>query len=103
MLTPWRQHRAQVFHELVGEHFAGRQRELDTLANYVEVLAAGSAVEQARRTLRSVFSIVEEPPLFVYGPGGIGKSTLVAKFVLDHVHQPGVARFPLRACEHRFC
>jgi hypothetical protein len=82
------------FHDLVGDHFAGRQRELDVLANYVEVLDAGSTVEQVKRTLRSVLSIVDQPPLFVYGPGGIGKSTLIAKFVLDHVHQQNVARFP---------
>ena len=82
------------FYELVGDHFSGRQRELNVLSDYVDVLKASSTVEALRRKVRAVLSIVDEPPLFVYGPGGIGKSTLVAKFILDHMDQPGVARFP---------
>lgn len=83
-----------AFHDLVGEYFAGRTTELAALADYVDVRDASGAVEYVTRTIRSVLSIVEEPPLFISGPGGIGKSTLIAKFILDHVDDASVPRFP---------
>ena len=46
------------------------------------------------RAFENVFSIVESPPLFVLGPGGSGKSTLIGKFVLDHAETASHAQFP---------
>ncbi len=61
----------------------GRARELDKLHDYVGLSeqradAPGPAVPPA-------------PPLVVHGPGGMGKSTLLANFLLDsvHDHTPG--------------
>ncbi|HTV01058.1 MAG TPA: serine protease [Luteitalea sp.] len=82
------------FRDLVGDYFAGRQRELAVLSDYVGVRAASGAAAAAWRAVRQVLSITAEPPLFVYGPGGIGKSTLIAKFVLDHVDRSDVPQFP---------
>src|SRR5204863_852857 len=50
---------------LTGSNFFGRKTELAALANYV---AAGDDTQK---------------PMLVFGPGGMGKSSLIAKFVLD--------------------
>jgi cellulose synthase operon protein C len=82
------------FRSLVGDHFAGRVAELATLSDYVGVLEASSLSEKLVRAFENVFSIKERPPLFVVGPGGSGKSTLIAKFILDHAETAAHAQFP---------
>lgn len=72
------------FHHLVGEHFRGRAAELQTLRDYVGVLPADSVYQSVRRSIENIFSLHEKPPLLIHGPGGMGKSTLVAKFILEH-------------------
>jgi tetratricopeptide (TPR) repeat protein len=57
---------------LVGTHFQGRTTELAALRAYIDD-------NGARR-----------PPLLIFGAGGMGKSALVAKFILD-----SVGRLPL--------
>ena len=57
---------------LAGRGFVGRQRELGQLDDYV---FAGSP---------------PPAPLFVFGPGGVGKSTLLARFILDRVEPRNV-------------
>jgi cellulose synthase operon protein C len=52
---------------LVGESFVGRYTELSQLERYV--------FDPERRN----------EPLFVYGPGGVGKSTLISRFILRHI------------------
>jgi hypothetical protein len=69
---------------LVGTHFYGRENELNRLSDYVEAREASSFTEQVSRGIRSFFGEQSRPLLFIYGPGGIGKSTLLAKFILDH-------------------
>lgn len=69
----------ETFRYLVGTHFQGREKELSRLAEYVrsgEQISFGAQV-------RSLFGWRDKPILFIYGPGGIGKSTLLAKFILD--------------------
>ncbi len=77
------------FRFLVGDHFRGREAELNRLAEYVGVRESATLTEAFRRGIRKVFSFKERPPLVIYGPGGVGKSTLVAKFILDHVISQG--------------
>jgi cellulose synthase operon protein C len=48
--------------------FFGRRLELERLLGYL--------------TAPPVNSLYEKPPLFIHGPGGIGKSTLLARFIL---------------------
>jgi hypothetical protein len=80
-------------HRLAGPEFVGRDEELRRLSDHVDVLAIdrsagvlGSIAQQARRVL----NVVEESlsgarrPLFIYGPGGVGKSSLLARFILLH-------------------
>ncbi|HSV46365.1 MAG TPA: hypothetical protein VLJ58_11300 [Ramlibacter sp.] len=77
---------------LVGEHFVGRGRELSRLADYVGVLPPESVMGSAvlglgRRFARKAWrTLLDHPPLFVAGPGGVGKSSLLARFILDHMH-----------------
>jgi len=79
-----RTHLLQPFEWLAGNHFRGRQEELNRLRDYVGVYEASTYVEAASRVVRGVFSLEESPPLAIYGPGGVGKSTLLARFILDH-------------------
>lgn len=73
------------FRDLADEHFHGRKSELAQLRNYVGVLPSDSVYESLSRRVRSILSLTEKPPLLVYGPGGMGKSTLIGRFILEHV------------------
>ncbi|MCX4539558.1 ATP-binding protein [Streptomyces sp. NBC_01565] len=68
----------QPLRRLVESPFCGRAEELEQLRRYVEAPAAPP-----------------QPPLLIHGMGGTGKSTLLAKFLLDSLQPPGAgARFP---------
>src|ERR1051325_6983126 len=82
------------FRFLVGSHFRGRENELNILSDYVEVHTASTLLKSIARGIRNILSLTEKPPLLIYGPGGMGKSTLLAKFVLDHVAIDKSLRFP---------
>lgn len=73
------------FRFLVGDHFRGREAELRRLSDYVGTTEASGVGDILARGFNYVFSIREKLPLFIYGPGGVGKSTLLAKFILDNV------------------
>ncbi|MEO8379059.1 MAG: ATP-binding protein [Acidobacteriota bacterium] len=79
----------QPFERLVGAHFAGRQTELQQLSDYVGVLPPGSKWEALSRLVST-----RKAPLLIWGVGGVGKSTLVAKFILTHAKLPDADRFP---------
>jgi hypothetical protein len=57
-------------HRLADDTFVGRERELEQLADFT-------------------FGAQEQAPLFVFGPGGVGKSTLIAQFILSRVAPTG--------------
>ena len=82
-----------VFEQLA-DHFVGRAGELRQLHDYVGVLDPSSLMEGARRMLRRWFDQLEKPPMAFYAPGGAGKSTLIAKFLLDHSRVSDEQRFP---------
>jgi hypothetical protein len=69
------------FDFLAGSKFRGREAELDRLRDYV----LGRPAADAGRW---------QPPLVIYGPGGVGKSALSAKFVQDNAAKPEDERFP---------
>jgi len=70
----------QPFRQLVGEYFRGRSKELADLRKFF-------AVSQKRR------SIYQAKPLMIFGPGGVGKSTLLAKFILETVDEVRMDNF----------
>jgi|GEM_PF-2431627 len=80
--------------KLAGDCFMGRTSELSTLRNYVGVLSPDSVGQAVVQGFRKLFSLRENVPLMIYGPGGIGKSTLVGKFILEHALLPQSRRFP---------
>jgi hypothetical protein len=53
-------------HRLAGQGFVNRHHELEQLERYV-------------------FGEKPQAPLFMFGPGGVGKSTLLARFILEHL------------------
>ncbi|MFG2093371.1 ATP-binding protein [Streptomyces sp. NPDC048612] len=84
-LTLERARLLEPLERLVRSPFQGRARELAELREYVDPsggAAAAGAEPDGRRRPGPV------PPLVVHGPGGMGKTTLLAKFVLDSVHDP---------------
>jgi cellulose synthase operon protein C len=68
---------------LVGTRFRGREKELAQLAEYVSGEQTRT-VRLRRRSAGEGGAVKERLPLLVLGLGGIGKSTLLAKFILDH-------------------
>jgi cellulose synthase operon protein C len=85
---------------LVGYHFVGREPELARLEDYVALLGprklAGSALlGKGLRALRQVRrTLIDDPPLYVAGPGGVGKSSLIARFILNHLDAPEARAMP---------
>ncbi len=68
------------FRQLVGEHFRGRGDELGRLHRFLEEVQPQRSIYQSR-------------PLMVYGAGGVGKSTLLAKFILETIDEARVRNF----------
>jgi hypothetical protein len=80
------------FHRLVGDNFRGRTDELRELSEYVGVLPGGQGL--ITRVLERWMSFEQKPALVITGPGGIGKSTLLARFILDHASLTDDRRLP---------
>jgi cellulose synthase operon protein C len=70
---------------LAGSDFVGRETELAVLRRYVDQLPSMSFKERVLRASDRLYYVFSDrPPLMVYGPGGVGKSTLIARFILQH-------------------
>ena len=70
---------------LVADGFAGRATEMRELRSYVDELPSRSFREWLSRGVSSAFDVFRHrPPLVIHGPGGVGKSTLLAQFLLEH-------------------
>jgi hypothetical protein len=81
-------------HLAADDQFRGRVDELRQLRSYAGVLPPGSFAESTRRTLELIFKLSEKPPLLITGTGGVGKSTLAARFILEHARAHEADRFP---------
>lgn len=66
--------------------FLGRRNELETLREYIGVRAAQGAVASRiwSYVRKSYYDFRNNPPYLITGPGGVGKSTLLARVILDH-------------------
>jgi hypothetical protein len=84
----------QPFEDLAGDNFAGRTTELRELREYVGVLPPGTVKSRFRRAARQIFNLADQPPIVIHGPGGVGKSALVARFILEHALLAEEERFP---------
>ena len=76
--------------EILAEGFIGRKAELETLRQYVG-LSESSLWSRARAFLRRGSAV---GPLVAFGPGGIGKTALIARFILDYFDSRESSRFP---------
>lgn len=63
--------------------FVGREAELRQLRKFVDVLASRGLLESVQRGYSRVVND-ESRAMVLSGIGGVGKSTLVAKFLVDH-------------------
>lgn len=101
----------QPFRHLTGEwkdgtfesYFTGRDEERRRLYDYLAVLPPRSLRSHLSRALdalgnsawRLVSGAERRRPILIYGPGGVGKSTLLAEFLLDHLTETDLRdRFP---------
>lgn len=91
--------RARLFaplRELIGNDFVGREKELRDLSQYVGVLPARSLPAALGAFFADVwYGLIDHPPLFIHGPGGVGKSALIAKFILEHVDSSSNTVLPI--------
>lgn len=71
------------FERLAGTGFVGRTSELQKLHDYVGVTELRSSMEALTAVFRGWLLKSKLGPLLVYGPGGVGKSALIARFILD--------------------
>ncbi|HZF48470.1 MAG TPA: effector-associated domain EAD1-containing protein [Polyangiaceae bacterium] len=84
LLTPLRR--------LADEHFHGRRDELLTLRNHIEAEAPYGAVAQIDGPVGSPLKQTPARPLLLRGLGGVGKSTLLARLILDYQAAPEATR-----------
>lgn len=71
--------------KIAGENFVDREKYRQQLADYVGVLPPKSSSRLIRRRITNVgYRLEERPSLHIHGPGGMGKSALLARFILDH-------------------
>ena len=88
----------QPLRRLLEEPFRGREEEFEQLRRHVGVIAASTSLGRlgdGLTGLRRLFHGGKSRPLLIHGPGGIGKSTLLAKFVIDHYDLPSEDWFPI--------
>lgn len=72
-------------HRLIDHGFVGRQMELIKLSKYIGINNSASLVTKSSRFfVRLLSSLQNNPPYLITGPGGVGKSSLVAKLILEH-------------------
>ena len=83
---------------LLRQTFEGRLVELDRLREHIGVLPQqtwrGKLSRAGRTAVEHFGPRHEEYPMVVHGPAGIGKSTLLAKTLVDHLDAESVDRMP---------
>lgn len=73
------------FESLAGDNiFRGRKKELDQLRSYIGVLPPDSRLTRLKVWAHDWVKPAVMPALSISGPGGVGKSALVARFMLEH-------------------
>ena len=90
-----RQRQLEPMRKLADENFVDREEYLARLTDYVGVLPAESVWGTLRRNVKYVrYLLHQRPPLHLYGPGGMGKSALLARFILQHADDPSRPPMP---------
>ena len=83
------------FEHLVDSRFTGRTQELQKLREYIGALAeAPSGPTAIYQQLKNWIGGKTKPVLAMSGPGGIGKTALIGRLLLDHAEADRQARIP---------
>lgn len=92
----WRRRSVVAPFEKLGGKFVGRDRELDELRELVGLSPAplGSMLRRFLHWQNPFQTGVGSRPIYVHGPGGVGKTALIARFLLDYFDTPKAAKFP---------
>ncbi|MFJ8062987.1 AAA family ATPase [Streptomyces sp. NPDC096142] len=80
----------QPLRAIADASFTGRTRELAALSRLTEMPPQDAETDGAGESVLATDDVLF-PWLIVHGPGGVGKSTLVARFVLDLTDRPTAA------------
>ena len=85
----------EPFETIAGDNvFRGRKKELDDLRTYVGVRPPESVLRRVSKALFRWAEPDKQPAVSIYGPGGVGKSALVARFMLEHTRLSEDERVP---------
>src|SRR5262249_39444333 len=77
------------------DRFYGREEQIDELRGYVGKIGAKTWSRKGTRVKRAVTrAMTGRTPMMVWGIGGVGQTTLIAKFMLGHA-PPAASHFPL--------
>lgn len=83
---------------LVDRHFTGRQADIDRLRSHIGAPAPGQGGNALARQLKGWWADLarpqRHPALLLHGPGGIGKSALVARVLGEQLALPAERRLP---------
>lgn len=83
------------FESLAGDAvFRGRVKELDRLRSYIGVVAPESVLRRISSSISRWAMPERQPAVSISGIGGAGKSSLVARFMLEHTRLPEDERIP---------
>jgi len=74
--------------------FRGRKSELDTLRLYVGVRPPESRLRNITNLAIRWIEPERQPAVSISGPGGVGKSALIGRFMLEHTRLPEEERVP---------
>lgn len=83
-----------MFEHLADEAFVGRTDELAQLREFVGVLPPTSLRSGVSRQISMWLGLQPRAPLVVEGQGGIGKSALVGRFLVEHAAAVPELRYP---------
>ena len=93
---PLRETRSDVFETLISIRriLPSVVRRNERVEPYVGVVASELLLSRLAKSTLDWIKPRQQPALSVFGPGGIGKSALVARFVPEHARLPEDARIP---------
>ncbi|WP_144021449.1 hypothetical protein [Caballeronia sordidicola] len=77
----------------IAEDFVGREKDVTKLRSFVGIAPPETRFEGWSRWARGLLES-RKPPLMIHGIGGIGKSTLMAQFILTHAAVASERGFP---------
>jgi len=80
--------------EQITENFAGRKEETKRINDYIDWLPKEGFSSRIKSFIRNICNWNDKPPMLVQGIGGIGKSTIVSKIIIDNNKENKGSRMP---------